>query len=68
MLKITGVNFEKCGSRKEIQERIRQAMIQCFECKKEEACETWIETASKGTLPPDFCQLRALISQLRTAS
>ena len=64
MLEIAGVKFGRGGAPKEIQAEIRKAMIECFEGENEEACQTWIKTASKGTPPPDFCQIRIFMSRL----
>ena len=65
MFGIAGVRFGKGRIPQIVQEKIRSAMILCLQCDEEQSCKVWIETAEKGSPPPDFCQLRMAIMQIK---
>ena len=44
---------------------MRDAVERCAGCIAETECAHWLETASQGSAPPDFCPNSALISRLR---
>ena len=65
MFEITGVQFGKRRLPFALQEQIRSAMKQCLQCSEEEECKVWLETAEYGVEPPEFCQLRTAITQMK---
>lgn len=43
---------------------VRQAINRCLACRNGEECKAWLETATPGAKPPDFCPNAALIAAL----
>lgn len=46
---------------------MRQVVSRCAGCKSVGACHEWLETASLGTRPPDFCPNAAFFESCRPA-
>lgn len=65
MFEVAGLEFGKRRIPPEVQEYIRSAMINCMQCNNEQECTAWLEAVEQGSSPPEFCQLRTTIAQMR---
>lgn len=61
MLKVTGVKLSKRCQSQDAEGKIRDSIINCYECKSGETCVRWLATAADGVEPPEFCPNRDII-------
>ena len=65
MLNVTGVTLPKRRIPKDVEDKIRDTIINCYECKSGETCASWLATADDGVPPPAFCPNRDTILRLK---
>lgn len=66
MLSLTGVQFPKRRIPKDVEDQIRDSIINCYECESGETCALWQLSAADGTAPPDFCPNHDTILRLKS--
>ena len=65
MLNVTGVKLPKRRIPQDVEDEIRNSIINCYECKSGDTCATWLATATEGAPPPKFCPNRDSILRLK---
>jgi hypothetical protein len=65
MLNVTGVKLPKGRIPKDLENELRESIINCYECKSGNPCVTWLTTATEGVPPPEFCPNRDSILRLK---
>jgi len=65
MLSVTGVKLPERRIPQDVEDEIRDSVINCYECKSGDTCESWLATVADGVPPPKFCPNRDLILRLK---
>ncbi|WP_339758497.1 DUF6455 family protein [uncultured Sulfitobacter sp.] len=65
MLSVTGIMLPKRRIPQDVEDEIRDSIINCYECKSGDTCATWLATAADGVPPPEFCPNRDSILRLK---
>ena len=56
MMSVGGVVLKKSRRvPKEVEDLIRESIVNCHRCRSVAECEAWLQTASGGEAVPDFC-------------
>lgn len=65
MLGVTDVKLPKLRIPKHVEDKTRDSIINCYECKSGDTCASWLSTAAEGVPPPEFCPNRDTILRLK---
>lgn len=65
MLNVTGVKLPKRRIPQDVEDELRDSIVNCYECKDGDTCVTWLATATEGVPPPEFCPNRDSILRLK---
>lgn len=65
MLSVTGFRLPKRRIPQKVEDRIRNSIINCYECKNGDTCASWLTTVEDGVPPPSFCLNRDTVLRLR---
>lgn len=64
MFKALGADPSAATKIKEMQDAFPQSVINCYSCKNEDVCLTWLDSNETAKSPPEFCPNRDLILEL----
>lgn len=65
MLNVTGVKLPKRRIPQDVEDEIRDSIINCHECESGGTCVSWLATAADEASPPEFCPNRDAILRLK---
>jgi len=65
MFNVTGVKLPKRRLTPDVEVRIRDSIINCYECKSGDTCTSWLAEVADDVPPPEFCPNRDTILRLK---
>jgi hypothetical protein len=65
MLNVTGVRLSKRRLSQDVEDKIRDSIINCYECKSGDTCTSWLAAVADEVPPPEFCPNRDTILRLK---